>query len=106
MSALGEIFAELQRRANANPERLQGLSAVYQFELTGEGGGTYHVRIADGQAAVVEGPAQDAGCTIQMEAADFQALVAGRLNPMTAFMTGKLKVRGDLSLAMKLQSLL
>lgn len=49
---------------------------------------------------------KDADCTVKVAKADFLALTSGDLNPMTAFMSGKIKVEGDMSVAMKLQSLL
>ena len=47
-----------------------------------------------------------ADCTIKMDFADFADLIGGKLDGMTAFMTGKLKIEGDMGVAMKLQSIL
>ena len=47
-----------------------------------------------------------ADCTLKMDFADFAALIGGQLDGMTAFMTGKLKIEGDMGVAMKLQSIL
>ena len=47
-----------------------------------------------------------ADCTIKMAFDDFTALIGGQLDGMTAFMTGKLKIEGDMGVAMKLQSIL
>ena len=52
-----------------------------------------------------EVPDKDADCTISVDKADFIALASGSLDPMMAFMSGKLKVAGDMSVAMGLQSL-
>lgn len=49
---------------------------------------------------------KDAACTITISAADLKALLAGELSPMNAFMSGKIKVQGDMSVAMKLPELL
>ena len=49
---------------------------------------------------------KDADCVISVDKDDFLALTSGDLNPMMAFMSGKIKVDGDMSVAMKLQSLL
>jgi putative sterol carrier protein len=49
---------------------------------------------------------KDADCTVKMEFSDFDDLVNGKLDGMTAFMTGKLKIEGDMGVAMKLQSIL
>lgn len=47
-----------------------------------------------------------ADCTIKMDFSDFSDLIGGKLDGMTAFMTGKLKIEGDMGVAMKLQSIL
>jgi len=84
------------------PEKAQGLHIVYQFELSGEGGGTWAVEIADGQCRVKEGGVSNPDLTLMMSAADYVAMVKGELDPIKAFMSGKVKARGDLSLAPKL----
>lgn len=58
-----------------------------------------------GEANSVSNEDKDAQCTIRMAMDDFNSLMDGSLNPMTAFMTGKFKIEGDMSVAMKLQSL-
>lgn len=104
--SLKEVFAGLQEKINNDPSKMAGVTATYQFSLTGEGGGDYIVVFTDGVGKVNEGAAEDANITIHMEAADFVDLVDGKLDAMGAFMTGKLKVEGDMSLAMRLQALL
>lgn len=101
-----EIIASLRERVAANPSKIASLNASYQFNLTGEDGGTYHASFANGAHDIGEGPAAAANCTVTMSANDFISLVAGKLNPTTAFMTGKLKIAGDMSLALKLQNVL
>lgn len=101
-----EIIAGLREKVAANPSKIATLNASYQFNLTGEGGGTYHATFENGTYDIGEGPAAAAKCTVTMSSNDFIALVSGKLNPTTAFMTGKLKIAGDMSLAMKLQSVL
>jgi putative sterol carrier protein len=83
------------------PERAKGLKATYQFELSGEGGGDWVLEIADQQCQVKEGTAADADATISVAAADYVALVKGELDATGAFMRGKIKVRGNIGLAMK-----
>ncbi len=79
---------------------------VYQFCLSGDGGGDFYFKAVDGKGVVTEGMAESANLTISMTAEDFNDMLAGKLNPTVAFMSGKLKVKGDMMLAMKLQSLL
>ncbi|MEL6659133.1 MAG: SCP2 sterol-binding domain-containing protein [Bacteroidota bacterium] len=59
-----------------------------------------------GESNVVSSVDEDADCVISMTPEDFMALVSGDLNPMMAMMTGKVKIKGDMGVAMKLQSLL
>jgi putative sterol carrier protein len=47
-----------------------------------------------------------ADCTIKMDFGDFDDMINGKIDGMTAFMTGKLKIEGDMGVAMKLQSIL
>lgn len=63
-----------------------------------------YAEIADGKCSVHEGEASDPDVTIRMEDDDLVALLTGELNGMTAFMTGKLQLEGDLMLAQKLSS--
>ncbi|NNC96254.1 MAG: SCP2 sterol-binding domain-containing protein [Chitinophagales bacterium] len=59
-----------------------------------------------GDSNIVSEDDADADCTISMKEENFKKLIAGDLNPMTALMTGKIKIDGDMSVALKLQSLL
>jgi putative sterol carrier protein len=87
------------------PERAEGLKATYQFELTGEGGGNWVLEIANQQCEVKEGVTEKPDATIKLAAADYVALVKGELDPIGAFMKGKLKIKGNMGLAMKVLDL-
>lgn len=102
MATVQELFQKMDEGIKANPDKLKAVGCLYQFTLTGDGGATYTVDLKD-KLCVTEGPATGAQCTITMSAADFIAIVDGKLNPQVAFMSGKLKVSGDMSKAMKLQ---
>ena len=95
-----EIIAAMPNRFMA--ERAKGLKATYQFELTGDGGGNWVVEIADQQCQIREEVAAEPGATISLAASDFVALIKRELDAMGAFMKGKLKVKGDIGLAMKI----
>jgi len=101
-----EIFSEIQRRMDANPAKLAGIKAVFQFDISGADPGAYSVTIANGKATVSEAASASPDITITMASNDFVDMVEGRLDGITAFMGGKLKVKGDPMLAMQLQSLL
>jgi len=102
--SLREVFLSLQQRLDG--QEMKGLNATYQFELDGEEEGVYHIVFTDGAGKVGEGPVAAPSLTVTMSENDFRAMLSGQLNPAAAFMGGKLKIKGDLSLAMKLQSFL
>jgi len=81
------------------------MNAVIQFNLTGDGGGNYYVTIKDGTCTVSEGTHQSPNMTMTMAAQDYVDMITGKLNGQMAFMSGKLKIAGDMGLAMKMQSL-
>ncbi|MFP6627124.1 MAG: SCP2 sterol-binding domain-containing protein [Deltaproteobacteria bacterium] len=102
-TSVAQIFEVMPERFNATAAA--GINAVYQFELTGDGGDTYHVKIADGGCEVSHGGTDDASITITMTASDYIDMINGKLNPQMAFMGGKLKIKGDMSLALKMQQI-
>lgn len=88
-----------------NPDKANGIAATIVFDLSGENGGKYWMRINQGEIEGGEGGAEDAAMTLRASADDWYAVATGELNPMTAFMTGRVKIDGDMSLAMKLQTM-
>ena len=86
-----------------------GLAASYRFDLAGDGGGTFHVVVGDGSIRAGAGPPPGAGppdVTVRASAADWQALVAGELDPQLAFLTGRLAVTGDMMRAQRVRGAL
>ncbi len=88
-----------------NAEKAAGLKATFQFELAGEGGGTWVVDVADGLCQVREGGIENPNVTIGMAVEDYVAMAKGELDAMKAFMANKIKVKGDITLAAKLTTL-
>jgi putative sterol carrier protein len=86
------------------PDKAAGVEAVIQYQLTGEEGGDWVVIIEEGACRVEEGMADDPTLTLSADAQEYKDVVTGRSNAMQAFMQGKLKLAGDLNLAMKLTS--
>ena len=89
----------------ADPSKLAGLDKVVMFDLAGEGGGQWTATIADGKIELVEGATAAPNTTFKMKAEHFLGIVNGKINPIAAFMQGRVRVAGDMSVAMKLQSL-
>ena len=100
MASVNDFFEGLESRVD--PSKIEGMDNSYVFDI--DGSGTWTVRVADGAVAVSEG-AGEADCTIEASEETFDKIVAGDLNPTTAYMTGKLKIKGDMGAALKLQKL-
>ena len=95
-----EFFESLESRLD--PAKTVGMTNSYVFEI--DGAGTWKVDVDDGKVAVSEGGGE-ADATISASEETFQQIASGDLNATTAYMTGKLKVRGDMGAAMKLSRL-
>ena len=96
---IARIFPEMV--AQFKPEKAEGVNAAIQFDLAGDNGGLYWLRIADQTATTGEGKVEDPKMTIKGDADDYVAMAQGELNPMQAFMSGRIKIQGDMGLAMK-----
>ena len=88
-----------------DPEKAADLSAVVQFKISGDDGGQWVLTIKDKKLEVTEGTVDNPHMTLIMKDKDYVSLVTGKLSGQKAFMTGKLKFKGDMNLGMKLQKL-
>jgi putative sterol carrier protein len=95
-----EFFEGLESRVDAS--KTAGMTNSYVFDI--EGAGTWKVDVQDGSVSVTEGGG-DADATISASEETFGQIASGDLNATTAYMTGKLKIKGDMGAAMKLQKL-
>jgi putative sterol carrier protein len=95
-----EFFEGLESRVD--PAKTAGMNNSYLFDI--EGAGTWKVDVDDGKVSVSEGGG-DADTTIAASEETFQKIASGEQNATAAYMTGKLKIKGDMGAAMKLQKL-
>ena len=87
------------------PEKAEGVDAVIQFHLTGEGGGDWAVTIRDQKCSVEkDAVVEDPTMTLTADANDYVDVITGKLDPMAAFMQQKLKLKGNLNMAMGLMN--
>ncbi len=103
MTTPADIFAKTAE--NLIPEKAGDMNAAVAFDLSGEEGGQWTVNIANGSCTVAEGIVDGADATISMSGSDYVDMMTGKLNPMMAFMGGKVKVSGDLNTVMKFQTM-
>jgi len=88
------------------PEAAKGVRVDLQFDIDGPGGGTWWVRINDGQIEVHNQPAPEKpDLYVHMSEDDFWALLRGELDPLWAYMRGRLRVKGNIQLVFRLQRL-
>jgi len=95
-----EFFESIEERLD--PEKAKGTTAIYRFDVRDVG--SWLVDVDDGRVTVTESDG-DADCVLQASEELWGKLIRGEANATTAYMTGKLKVKGDLELALKLKEL-
>ena len=95
-----EFFETLQSRVDSS--KTAGMNNSYLFDI--DGAGKWKVDVNDGKVTVTEGEG-DADAVISTNEDTFDKIASGEQNATSAYMTGKLKVKGDMGAAMKLQKL-
>jgi ubiquinone biosynthesis protein UbiJ len=107
VTSVKDVFEKhIPAKLQSKPDVVAKINAVYQFNIAGPGGGTWSVDCTQAGGKVVAGPSPTARCTVAATDQNFLDIVNGRLNPQMAFMSGKIKIQGDMGLAMKLQQIL
>lgn len=103
MPTVKETFDAMAGRFRA--EKAAGVNATIQYDIAGDQGGTWNAVIKDGTCTVNPGPAAAPSLTLGMSSQDWLDMVGGKLSGQMAFMSGKLKLKGDMGLAMKIGGL-
>ena len=100
---IAELFEQMP--SVFNPAAAAGMNKTFQWNITGDEAGVWDFKINNGQGEVIPGGVEKPDVTFTISDKDWLAITEGKLDGMNAFMTGKLKVSGDMMLAMKLQNL-
>lgn len=101
-----ETRDQLLEKMNKDPSHLGSLNAVFEFQLSGDEEGQFQLKIENGRAEVVDEEGVEPTIKLEMSDKNFIKLANSSLNPTMAYMSGKLKVKGDLTLALKLNSII
>ena len=78
--------------SKVSPDAIEGHETTFHFDLEGENGGQYTVRVADNKVNVSDGLSGEAACIVRTSEENFMKLIHGDLNPMMALLTGKVKI--------------
>ncbi len=103
VETVAEYFATMNDRFE--PEGAEGVDAVFQFELSGDQGGTWHAAVKDGAVTTKNEAHPDPTTTIKMEGGNFVKMSNGTLSGQMAYMTGKMKIAGSIPMAMKMKNI-
>jgi putative sterol carrier protein len=88
-----------------DPEAAEGMDAVYQFDLSGAQGGQYYLQINEGSCRVTRGSHPEPHVTLSLSGEDCVRVLNGQLNGTAVAMSGRLRISGDMGLALQLGSL-
>ena len=104
MATAQEKMQQAADKIEANKDRVKEIGAVYKFSLSGDGGGTWIMDLRD-NPGIREGDG-DAQCTLKLSAKDYVDMMEGKAKAQQLFFESRLKIEGDIGLAMKLQKLM
>ncbi|MBL8093722.1 MAG: SCP2 sterol-binding domain-containing protein [Anaerolineales bacterium] len=102
-TTIDQLLSDMSRRWL--PEKSAGIHATIQLDLSGAEPRQTSFMVADGALAIQPGPTGSPNLTLTASAEDYLAISNGELDPVKAFMQGRLKAKGDLGLALKFQSM-
>jgi putative sterol carrier protein len=103
MSSVGQYYDTLPQRFQA--EAAKGVEAVFQWEITGDGGRNFFASVNDGKLTITEGRHEKPTVSLNASADVYLKIVNGEMNGTMAVMTRKMKVNGNIMLAKKMQQI-
>jgi putative sterol carrier protein len=104
--SVSETLEKFTERMEENPEHIKDLTYTYEFHITDEKEGIYQLHIQDGKAVYYTAQVKEPRLVLEMDSDHFLKLADNNLNAAMAYMSGRLKINGEVSHALKFQSLL
>lgn len=101
-----EQFDAMVAWLGENALKFRGMEARYQVELSGEDGGSFWLAVDRGRFSWGEGTVERPTATVSCRASDFKLLASGQMSPASAFILGKVRLKGDIAAAMQFGTLL
>ena len=98
-----EFFSELPTKFR--PEKAEGVDATFLMNIDGDGGGEWTIKVLNQKIDITLGAPDNPNLTVATSAETWLDIVNKKLDPQTAFFSGKLKISGDMGLAMRMPSL-
>ncbi|WP_047984425.1 SCP2 sterol-binding domain-containing protein [Ornithinibacillus californiensis] len=106
MEEVKKLFQEIDAALKEDASKAKGVEAVYQFNFHDDDKTTFQLVLKGDNSYATEGEQETPDCTLVMVKEDFLAMAKGELNGTKAFMSGRLKIKGNMGLALKLQDIL
>lgn len=103
--SLTDLMQRIEEIFNENPGPIQGFETIVQYDIHGDAEGTYQHFFHDGKLTIKEGVEATPICTMQMSYDNFKKSLIGKLSGTMALLTGKVKVKGDISTGLKIESI-
>lgn len=103
LTEVKQILEKFERDFDANAA--EGMDVVLQYHISGEGGGDWNIKIKDGTCTIKEGTHDAPTVMFKMAGKTWLGLVNKTLNPMMAFTTGRIRIKGDMGLAQKIPAI-
>lgn len=102
---VAKLFKAIE--ANLSPETVAKTQAIFQFVVTGDEAGKWYIDLKSGNGVCARGESPSTpDATLTMDGGNFFKMFNGKLKPATAYMTGKLKIKGNIQTALKLEKLM
>lgn len=103
--SLTDLMKRIEEIFNEYPGPIQGFEAIVQYDIHGDAEGTYQHFFHDRKLTIKEGVDASPVCTMQMSYDNFKKSLLGKLSGTMALLTGKVKVKGDISTGFKIESI-